>query len=125
VFVLASKLPDYDHAVHNGIAGCFYLLYGSDHAVKIIFDAVSHSTVRFIQMADGHAVADITKDNAGKLQLIVLHIGGGIHTQHHVAVYGASDNDNGIDNTAVPHKQLILIDHQKTCHRQYISKCDR
>ena len=78
-----------------------------DHTVQIVFDAVCHSTVRFVQMADGHAVADITKNDAGQLKLIILHVRGGVHTKNSVAVNGAADNDQGIHNAAVPHEKQI------------------
>ena len=125
VLVFTGKLTDNQDAVHNGIAGIFDLLDRRDHTVQIVFDAVCHSTVRFVQMADGHTVADITKNDAGQLKLIILHVRGGVHTKNSVAVNGAADNDQGIHNAAVPHEKLILIDHQKTGNGKNISKCDR
>ena len=33
-------------------------------------------------MLDGHDIADVAEDNTGEFQLIILHIGGGIITDH-------------------------------------------
>ena len=43
--------------------------------VGVGFDTVGHGTVGLVQMADGHDIADVTQDDTGQLQLVILHIG--------------------------------------------------
>ena len=72
-------------------------------------------------MLDGHYIADVTEDNAGQLQLVVLHVGSGLKSQHH-PVGGASHDNQGVYNAAAYHEFLVFIQDQKTCHRQNISE---
>ena len=75
VLILGSQFSDNGNAVQNGIAGCLDLFYGGHHSVKVGFDTVGHGTVGLVQMADGHDIADVTQDDTGQLQLVILHIG--------------------------------------------------
>ena len=59
VLVFGGQLPDNGNTIHNSITGGFDLLYGCDDTLQIGFDAVCQCTVRFVQMTDGHNVADI------------------------------------------------------------------
>ena len=89
VLVLRSQFSDNGNAVQNGIAGCLDLFYGGHHSVKVGFDTVGHGTVGLVQMADGHDIADVTQDDTGQLQLVILHIGSTVKAQH-VAVDGSA-----------------------------------
>ena len=116
VLVLGSQLSDNGNAVQNGIAGGLDLFHSSHDSVQVSLDAVGHGTIGFVQMADGHDVADVAEDDTGQLQLIVFHIGSTVVAQH-VTVDSGSDNDRGIGNAAVNHKFLVLIQYQQACHR--------
>ena len=111
VLVLRSQFSDNGNAVQNGIAGCLDLFYGGHHSVKVGFDTVGHGTVGLVQMADGHDIADVTQDDTGQLQLVILHIGSTVKAQH-VAVDGSAHNDQRVDDTAVDHEFPVLIQDQ-------------
>ncbi len=53
-------------AVHDRITCLFDLLDSRDHTFQICFDTVGHGAIRFIQMLDGHDIADITKYDTGE-----------------------------------------------------------
>ena len=111
VLVLRSQFSDNGNAVQNGIAGCLDLFYGGHHSVKVGFDTVGHGTVGLVQMADGHDIADVTQDDTGQLQLVILHIGSTVKAQH-VAVDGSAHNDQRVNDTAVDHEFPVLIQDQ-------------
>lgn len=48
--------------------------------MKVCLDAVCHGTVRLNQVLDGHDIADIAEYDTGELELIILHIGGGVES---------------------------------------------
>ena len=79
--------------------------------MKVGFDTVGHGTVGLVQMADGHDITDVTQDDTGQLQLVILHIGSTVKAQH-VAVDGSAHNDQRVDDTAVDHEFPVLIQDQ-------------
>ena len=109
VRIFRRKLLYDGDPVHNGVAGLFYLLDRRHDAVQICPDAVGHSAVRFVEVLDGHDVADIAEDDAGKLQLVIFHIGSGIIAEDHM-INSAFDNDQRIDDSADYHKLLVFIE---------------
>ena len=65
--ILGGQFLHNGNTIHDGIAGFLYLFNGSNYTVKVGTDAVGHCAVRFIQMFNGHNIADIAEDNTGKL----------------------------------------------------------
>ena len=74
VLILGSQFSYDSDAVQNDVTGSLDLLYGGHHSVQISFDTVGHGTVGLVQMADGHDIADVTQDDTGQLQLVILHV---------------------------------------------------
>ena len=74
VLILGSQFSYDSDAVQNDVTGSLDLLYGGHHSVKVGFDTVGHGTVGLVQMADGHDIADVTQDDTGQLQLVILHV---------------------------------------------------
>ena len=108
MLILGSQLSYDSDAIENDIARRLYLFYSSYDSVQVSPDAVGHGTVGFIQMTDGHDVADVAEDDTGQLQLIIFHIGSAVEAQH-IAIDGCTDDDQGIGDTAVNHEFSVLI----------------
>lgn len=103
MLILGSQLSYDSDAIENDITRRLNLFYSSYDSVQVSPDAVGHGTVGFIQMTDGHDIADVAEDDTGQLQLIIFHIGSAVEAQH-IAIDGCTDDDQGIGNTA-----LIMI----------------
>ena len=80
MLILGSQLSYDSDAIENDITRRLYLFYSSYDSVQVSPDAVGHGTVGFIQMTDGHDIADIAEYDTGELELIILHIGGGVES---------------------------------------------
>ena len=123
VRIFGSKLTYDSNTVHDRITCLFDLFDSCDHTLQICLNTVSHSTVRFIQMLDGHDIADVAEDNTGEFQLIILRIGGGIITDHD-AVSSTAYDDQRICNTTGNHEFFVFIQNQKAGYREYVGKRD-
>ena len=108
MLILGSQLSYDSDTIQNDITRRFDLLYGGYDSVQVSLDAVGHGTVGFIQMTDGHDIADVAEDDTGQLQLIIFHIGSAVEAQH-IAIDGCTDDDQGIGDTAVNHEFSVLI----------------
>ena len=108
MLILGSQLSYDCDAIENDITRRLNLLYSGYDSVQVSLDAVGHGTVGFIQMTDGHDIADVAQDDTGQLQLVILHIGSTVEAQH-IAIDGCTDDDQGIGDTAVDHEFPVLI----------------
>lgn len=67
MLILGSQLSYDSDTIQNDITRRFDLLYGGYDSVQVSLDAVGHGTVGFIQMTDGHDIADVAQDDTGQL----------------------------------------------------------
>jgi len=108
VFIFDCKFTHDSHTIYDRIARGLYFINGRNDALQIGFYAVKHRTVRFVQMTDGHDVANITQDNTGKLQSIFFEII--LRIDAIIIFYDGTYNDNDrIDDAALYHKCPVFI----------------
>ena len=125
MLVFRGKFPDDSNSIHDGVAGSFNFFNSSHHTMQVWFDTVGQCTIRFIQVANRHYIADIAQHQTGKLKLIIFHIRCAVTAKNHTAVDSTENYTYCIGNSTSNHKLLIFIQDKKTHRRKNVGEGDR